>query len=260
MLNNKNPTIEEHWDRWIKNRDLLSGDILVNEYKALVHYHVYRIRSRLPNSISVDDLMSLGFQGLFDALTKFDPRRELKFYTYASFRIRGAIIDGLRREDWLSRASRERTKRLDEAIQRLEQKYQRHVEPKEIAEYLNWTIDDVYEVTQEHYFSNVLSIDEKVNQEDDETNHQYFIGNDQVETPENEVLKKELIEELVKHIKTLNKNEQIVLQLFYSEDMTLTEIGEVLELSTSRISQIHSKALLKLKGLLAPEVIDKGIL
>lgn len=260
MSNNRERTIDSHWEKWMNNRDPLSGDILVNEYKPLVQYHVQRIRARVPRSVSQDELMSLGLQGLFDALTKFNRKRDLKFDTYASFRIRGSIIDGLRKEDWLSRASRERTKRLDEAIQHLEQQYQRHVEPEEIAAHLDWTVDDVYEVTQERYFSNVLSIDEKVNQDDDDTDHQYFIEDEQVETPESKVMKNELIQELIKQIETLNKNEQMVLQLFYSEDMTLTEIGEILELSTSRISQIHSKALLKLKDLLAPEVIDGGVL
>ena len=88
------------WDRWITDRDPDAGDILVHKYTPLVTYHVQRISSGLPRNVSRDDIMSLGLQGLFDALTKFDTGRDLKFETYASFRIRGTIIDGLRKEDW----------------------------------------------------------------------------------------------------------------------------------------------------------------
>ena len=110
------------WDLWIRNRDPEAGDILVRKYTPLVTYHVQRISSGLPRNVSRDDIMSLGLQGLFDALTKFDPGRDLKFDTYASFRIRGTIIDGLRKEDWLPRSSREKSKKLEEEIMKLEQK------------------------------------------------------------------------------------------------------------------------------------------
>ncbi|WP_342509512.1 FliA/WhiG family RNA polymerase sigma factor [Sporosarcina sp. FSL K6-2383] len=248
------------WDLWIRNRDPEAGDILVQRYTPLVTYHVQRISSGLPRNVSRDDIMSLGLHGLFDALTKFDPSRDLKFDTYASFRIRGTIIDGLRKEDWLPRSSRERSKKLEEEITKLEQKLLRHATPEEIASHMGMSVDDVYQTVHEHYFSNILSIDEKINDDDDEGLKSFVIKDQETKTPEQRMMMTELIGDLVTKINELNKNEQLVLNLFYTEEMTLTEIGEILSLSTSRISQIHSKALFKLRKLLASEIVDGGIL
>lgn len=140
------------WNRWIHERDPDAGDLLIKKYISLVSYHVQRIGAGLPKSVSRDDLTSLGMVGLFDALNKFDINRDLKFDTYASFRVRGAIIDGLRKEDWLPRSAREKAKKLDAQIERLEQKYMRHVTPEELAEHMNVPIEDVYQTVQEHFF------------------------------------------------------------------------------------------------------------
>ncbi|HLR10720.1 MAG TPA: FliA/WhiG family RNA polymerase sigma factor [Sporosarcina sp.] len=247
------------WELWIEKRDPDAGNLLVKKYTPLVQYHVQRISASLPKNVSRDDLFSLGLQGLFDALTKFEPSRELKFDTYASFRIRGSIIDGLRKEDWLPRSSRERTKKLQHEIEGLEQKLMRHVTPEEIADHLQVSIEEVYETIHTQYYANVLSLDEKI-QEDDQEEQTFTIKDDEEKSPEEHVMMDELLNDLTEKIKTLNKNEQIVVSLFYKEELTLTEIGEVLSLSTSRISQIHSRALFKLRKLLASEVMNGGIL
>jgi RNA polymerase sigma factor FliA len=248
------------WDLWIRQRDPDAGDVLVQRYTPLVSYHVQRISSGLPRNVSREDIMSLGLYGLFDALTKFDPGRDLKFDTYASFRIRGTIIDGLRKEDWLPRSSREKSKKMEEAITKLEQKLLRHATPEEIADHLGMSVNDVYQTVHEHYFSNVLSIDEKINDDDDDGQKSFVIKDQDSKSPEQRTMMNELIGDLANKIKELNNNEQLVLNLFYTEEMTLTEIGEILSLSTSRISQIHSKALFKLRKLLSPEIVDGGIL
>ncbi|PIC71825.1 FliA/WhiG family RNA polymerase sigma factor [Sporosarcina sp. P18a] len=258
-MTNQDVTERHQWKLWIENRDPDAGDMLVRMYTPLVNYHVQRISAGLPKNVSRDEIKSLGYQGLFDALTKFDPSRDLKFDTYASFRIRGTIIDGLRKEDWLSRSLREKTKKMDEEISKLEQSYLRTVTPEEVADHLGVTTDQVYQTMHEQYFANVLSIDEKMNDEDDH-DQTFVLQDDQTKTPEQQAVKGELIEDLITKIKELNENEQLVLSLFYQEDMTLTEIGEILSLSTSRISQIHSKALFKLRSLLAAEITDGGIL
>lgn len=139
------------WNRWIHERDPDAGDLLIKKYISLVSYHVQRIGAGLPKSVSRDDLTSLGMVGLFDALNKFDINRDLKFDTYASFRVRGAIIDGLRKEDWLPRSAREKLK-LDAQIEQLEQKYMRHVTPEELAEHMEVSVEDVYQTVQEHFF------------------------------------------------------------------------------------------------------------
>lgn len=241
------------WQSWKANRDPHAGDVLIRKYKPLVSYHVQRIAVGLPKSVSRDELNSLGMMGLFDALNKFDPTRDLKFDTYASFRVRGAIIDGLRKEDWLPRSAREKTKKLDAFIEEMEQRLQRHVTPEEVAQELNITVDEVFQTVQEHFASNVLSMDEQL-QDDESDNKSFSIRDDSIKTPEQEVMQAELIQDLSESILKLNDKEQLVLSLFYTEEMTLTEIGEMLELSTSRISQIHSKALFKLRNLLTDEM------
>lgn len=243
------------WTSWIHDRDPEAGDLLIKKYKPLVSYHVQRIGSGLPKNVSRDDLVSLGMMGLFDALNKFDLNRDLKFDTYASFRVRGAIIDGLRKEDWLPRSAREKAKKLEVQIESLEQKLMRHATPEELAEHMHLPIEDVYQTFQEHFFSNVLSINEQQDQE--ETDGKAFvIRDDHTRTPEQQVVHSELLGDLADNIQKLNEKEQLVLSLFYTEEMTLTEIGEMLELSTSRISQIHSKALFKLRKLLSSEMMN----
>lgn len=175
---------------------------------------------------------------------------DLKFDTYASFRIRGAIIDGLRKEDWLPRTSREKTKKVEAAIEKLEQRYLRNVTPSEIAEELGMTEQDVVSTMNEGFFANLLSIDEKLHDQDDGENIQVMIRDDKNVPPEEKIMKDELIAQLAGKIHELSEKEQLVVSLFYKEELTLTEIGQVLNLSTSRISQIHSKALFKLKHLL----------
>ncbi len=243
------------WNSWINNRDPQAGDLLVKKYKPLVSYHVQRIGASLPKNVSRDDLVSLGMMGLFDALNKFDIKRDLKFDTYASFRVRGAIIDGLRKEDWLPRSAREKAKKLETQIERLEQRLMRHATPEELAEHMELPVEEVYQTVQEHFFSNVLSIHEQQDQEESE-GKSFVIRDEHTKTPEQQVVRTELLGDLAENIKKLNEKEQLVLSLFYTEEMTLTEIGEMLELSTSRISQIHSKALFKLRRFLSSEMMN----
>ncbi|AYC29265.1 FliA/WhiG family RNA polymerase sigma factor [Paenisporosarcina cavernae] len=247
---------QTYWQLWIEKRDPDAGDILIRKYTPLVQYHVQRIGAGIPKNVSRDDLKSLGMMGLFDALNKFEPSRDLKFDTYASFRVRGAIIDGLRKEDWLPRSTREKSKKLEADIEKLEQKLMRHATPEEVADFTGNTVDEVYRTVQEHFFSNVLSIDEQLQDQDEAEGKSFVIRDDSTKTPEQELVKVELLGDLVEQVGQLNEKEQLVLSLFYTEELTLTEIGEMLQLSTSRISQIHSKALFKLRKSLTSEMIN----
>lgn len=139
------------WKSWTESKDPQAGDLLMRKYIPLVNYHVQRIGAGIPKNISREELKSLGMMGLFDALNKFDYSRELKFDTYASFRVRGAIIDGLRKEDWLPRSSREKAKKLETKIEELEQKLMRHASAEEIAEFVEMPVEDVYHTVQEHF-------------------------------------------------------------------------------------------------------------
>lgn len=235
------------WERWKQEQHPDDGDALVSRYMPLVTYHCRRLSAALPKSVSREEIASLGLTGLYDALLKFEPGRDLKFDTYASFRIRGAILDGLRKADWLPRAAREKAKKIEAASSKLEQQYLRSVTPEEVANELGMSAEDVHDTMAEHFFAHILSTDEKITETDHPDGVGLVLKDSQTKSPEEEVVKQEQIEELAAHIKMLTEKEQLVIDLFYKEELTLTEIGEILNLSTSRISQIHSKALFKLK-------------
>lgn len=235
------------WERWRTQRDTEAAESLIRFYMPLVKYHVNRISAGLPKNVSKDDLTSHGLIGLYDALEKFDMDRDLKFDTYASFRIRGAIIDSLRKEDWLPRSLREKAKKVEAAIENLEQKKGRYVTAEEVAIELNLPVEEVTHVMSESFFANMLSMDEETNESDRNETYKATIEDKKTKTPEQEIVQEATKEELAKVIKNLNEKEQMVISLFYFEELTLTEIGQVLDLSTSRISQIHSKALFRLQ-------------
>lgn len=213
----------------------------------LVNYHVQRISIGLPKSVSREDVKSYALLGLYDAIEKFDLSRELKFDTYASFRIKGAIIDGLRKEDWLPRSLREKRKKIEAAIERLEQKLMRNASIEEIANEVEMSTEEVEQTIAESFFANILSLDEGIKDAEEQEGANFSIRDENMLTPEEQTIKEELYQELANTISELSEKEQLVLSLFYKEELTLTEIGQVLGLSTSRISQIHSKALLKLR-------------
>ncbi|WP_096154614.1 MULTISPECIES: FliA/WhiG family RNA polymerase sigma factor [Bacillus] len=237
---------QHNWHLWKTKRDPEAGNYLVRKYMPLVQYHVQRVAVGLPKSVSADELKSLALFGLYDAIEKFDQSRELKFDTYASFRIRGSIIDGLRKEDWLPRSVREKAKKVEAVIEEIEQTEYRNASSEEIAIKLNLPEDEVISIMNEAFLANVLSIDELPNDQDD-TLSSFSLRDSKTHTPEEELLKVESLKALEEKILLLNENEQLVISLFYQDELTLTEIGHVLGLTTSRISQIHSKAIFKLK-------------
>lgn len=246
---NQSPLEGKLWDQWLNNKDDDAANDLIEHYMYLVSFHVDRLGSHIPSTVSREDLRSFGLQGLYDALKKFDLSRNLKFDTYASFRIRGAIIDGLRKEDWLSRATRDKAKRVAETSRILEQKLQRTPTAEEIAEHVGMPVEEVESSVRDAIFSNVLSIDEKPRNQgmDYQEGIGYSIPDENIVLPDEHVKRNEINQELAQSLKTLNENEQLVISLFYYEELTLTEIGQVMELTTSRISQIHKTAIFKLR-------------
>ncbi|EZH67268.1 RNA polymerase sigma factor SigD [Bacillaceae bacterium JMAK1] len=240
--------LEEAWEQWITSRDKDAANQLIQAYLPLVDYHVHRILIALPKNMERDELRSHGLMGLYDALQKFDHERELKFDTYASFRVRGAIIDSLRKEDWLPRSTREKMKRIDETTEHLEQRLGRHVSETEVAHELGLTSEEVLKTTMDGYIANFLSIDQETKPENDQEDaFQTILKDENNEIPHEKLEQKLVYEQLQERISLLNENEKLVISLFYFEELTLTEIGKTLRLSTSRISQIHSKALFRLR-------------
>ncbi|WP_010649270.1 FliA/WhiG family RNA polymerase sigma factor [Oceanobacillus massiliensis] len=249
-MNSKNSPLEQElWEDWIKNRSGDAANELIANYMYLVNFHTERISSHLPSRVSKDDVKSFGLLGLYDALKKFDPGRDLKFDTYASFRIKGSIIDGLRKEDWLPRSIREKTKKVEQAAEHFEQKHQREASSEEIAEITGMSADEVETAIKDSLFGNILSIEEKPKggKTDLKEGIGYSIPDDTAILPDRHVMQDEMKGELIEGIKYLNEKEQLVISLFYNEELTFTEIGQIIGLTTSRISQIHKRSIFKLR-------------
>ncbi|RWZ60468.1 FliA/WhiG family RNA polymerase sigma factor [Halobacillus fulvus] len=243
------PQEQNLWELWTNEQDAKAANELVQQYDYLVSYHVQRISAHLPKSVSKDDVRSLGMLGLYDALKKFDRKRDLKFDTYASFRIRGSIIDGLRKEDWLPRSVRDKSKKIEQASERLEQTNHRPATAAEIASELNLSVREVEETVKDSLYANILSMEEKPKDggDDHKEGIGYTIPDNQTMTPSQSIIQTENYKELAEQISQLNEKEQMVVSLFYQQELTLTEIGQIMDLTTSRISQIHAKAIFKLK-------------
>lgn len=235
---------------WQTKQNHEAGNALVRKYMPLVQKIVEKMARTVPRSVEKEELQSLALTGLYEALEKYDINRDLKFATYASFRIRGAILDGLRKEDWLPRKTRERVRRLEETIATMEQKYSRSLTVEEVARVAGMKVEEVQTLMDEMYFANILSIDDHLPDEEDRDGKGFTIRDDKVKNPEEELLFSETVRELAENIKQLNEKEQLVLSFIYKEELTLTEIGHIMNLSTSRISQIHTKAVKKLRDMM----------
>ncbi|WNR46669.1 FliA/WhiG family RNA polymerase sigma factor [Paenibacillus roseipurpureus] len=239
----------ELWKQWKEQNLIAARQALIESYLPLVEYVAGRMAIGLPKSVSKDDLSSFGVMGLIDAIEKFDYARGLQFETYASWRIRGAIIDGLRQGDWVPRSVREKAKKVEDAYQKLEQQHLRSVTDQEISAYLQISEQDFQQMLQDISITTVCSIDDPIREEDSETRLSLIID-EKAKNPEYQVNQFYLQESLAKAIDRLTEKERTVVSLFYFEELSLSEIAEVMCLSPSRISQLHSKAILRLKGVL----------
>lgn len=238
------------WQAWREQGDLDAKKKLIEQYLPLVDYVTNRMAIGLPKNVIKDDLASNGVMGLIDAIEKFDYMRGLQFETYASWRIRGSIIDGLRQGDWVPRSVREKAKRVEEAYQHLEQQYLRSVTDSEISNYLQVSEKDFINMLQDIAVTTVCSLEDPIREEESETRMSLLVD-DKAKNPEHKVHEFYLKESLIKGIERLTEKERTVVSLFYYEELSLSEIAEVMSLSPSRISQLHSKAILRLRGALA---------
>jgi len=217
---------------------------LILEYAPLVKYIAERMAMRLPPHLSKDELMSAGIIGLFDAVDKFDDSKGIKFRTYAERRIRGAIIDELRKMDWVSRSVRKDMHRIENASKALELKLGREPEDIEVAQGLGIDIESYYEMIHRASGAGLLSLDEIMV---DGTTTKLTMRASGDPSPLDELKIKELKDIIANALATFPKKEQLVISLYYYNELTLKEIAEVLGLTESRISQIHSKVILKLR-------------
>lgn len=243
MVNQKLSQAElKQWENWQHYREEAAGDYLVEKYLPLVDYVIQRFLINLPKTVDKDDIRSYAYEGLLDALDKFKPEQDWKFETYAAWRIKGAIIDGLRKSDWLPRSLRDKVKKIEKAYAELEQLHEGSVSDRQVSEHLGMTPAELNRAVSEAALSAMLSMDDgNVNVED-------RLPRAAGGSPEHELAKRLTKEALATAIEKLPEKEKLTVSLCYFEEMKLTEIAEILGLSVSRVSQLHSKAMLRLQA------------
>ncbi|MGV8074056.1 MAG: RNA polymerase sigma factor FliA [Syntrophobacteraceae bacterium] len=221
---------------------------IILQHCALVKYMAIRLVSRLPNSVQMDDLFNAGIIGLIDAVDKFDPLQGIQFETYAKIRVRGAMLDEIRSMDWVPRSLRQKSSEMEKACTSLCQKLGRDPSDEEIAEELGVSIDEYFQILDEIKGISVLPEDIHDTLQESRGSRMLTTESD---NPVNQIHKEEIASHLTAAISTLPEKEQMVLALYYYEELTMKEIGAVLGYTESRISQIHTKAVLKLRNRLA---------
>ncbi|MCX7025561.1 MAG: RNA polymerase sigma factor WhiG [Spirochaetes bacterium] len=252
-------TEEELWVQYKKNRDPAIREAFIRQYAPLVKYVAGKVAAGMPHSVEFEDLVGFGVFGLIDAIDKFDPEKNVKFKTYAVTRIRGAIFDELRSIDWVPRSVRQKTREIEETIVELEAKLGRPASDAEIAEALGVSEDEFSRTMLKISGTSVLSLNDVWYSGEDAD--KISIG-DSIESPsslnpDSQIERDEIKRVIVQAINELPDKEKKVLVLYYYEDLTLKEIGEVLEVTESRVSQLHTKAILRLRAKLTN--IRKGI-
>lgn len=237
------------WSAWKEDGDHEAKKKLIEYHLHIVDYVSSRLAIGLPKNVSKGDLASNGVMGLIDAIEKFDYKRGLQFEIYASWRVRGAILDSLRQGDWVPRSVREKAKKIETAYQQLEQKYLRSVSDSEMSDYLDVTEKEFRHMLQEVAVMTLTSLEDPIREEESETRMSLLVD-EKAKNPDHKVHEFYLREALMKGIGKLTPKERTVVSLLYYEDLSLSEIAEVMSLSPSRISQLHSKAILRLRGAL----------
>lgn len=239
--------------------DKKKRDELIIKYAPFVKNIVERIALRLPNHVNKDDLISVGIIGLISALRKFDETRNVPFATYARLRIRGAVLDELRSRDDVPRSARNKAAKLEEAFAALQGKLRRHPTDEEVSDFLGMSVDEYYKLLDEARGVCILSTDNLCPNYCEKYGTYDVLEKIDQNNPFSVLAHNEL-KEILKHaIDSLPKKEKLVLQLYYYEELTLKEIGIVMKLSESRICQIHSQVILKLKSILKKKRHDEFI-
>ncbi|NCN04209.1 MAG: RNA polymerase sigma factor WhiG [Spirochaetales bacterium] len=250
----------ELWKDYKKTKNPSIRESLIKQYAPLVKYVAGKVAVGMPQNVEFDDLVGYGVFGLFDAIEKFDPEKHVKFKTYAVTRIRGAIFDELRSIDWVPRSVRQKGREIEEAVRKLESSLGRSATDSEIAKELGMNNKDFEKAMMKVSGTSILSLNDVWYTGDD--NDKVSIA-DSIESPQNLnpdtiVEKEEIKRVIVQAIQELPDKEKKVLVLYYYEDLTLKEIGKVLEVTESRVSQLHTKAIMRLKAKLTN--VRKGIM
>lgn len=236
---------EKLWEDYQKNPSAKLREQIIIEYAPLVKVVAGRLSMYLGYNVEYEDLVSYGIFGLIDAIDKFDLNKDVKFETYASLRIRGSILDQIRKMDWIPRTVRQKRKKIEEAIRQIETRTGKNATDEEIAKELGIAETELNEWQVQLNVTNVVSLNEFLEQGGepvmDAKNNSHFVQ------PEDSIQEEELKKVLKESMELLTEKEKKVILLYYYEDLTLKEISNILEVSESRVSQLHTKALSKMR-------------
>ncbi|MCC7202975.1 MAG: FliA/WhiG family RNA polymerase sigma factor [Nitrospirae bacterium] len=224
-------------------------DKLIQEYAPKIKYMAYRLSYRLQPDIDIDDLISAGIIGLMDAMDKYDPSKETLFKTYAEFRIRGAMLDEIRAMDWVPRSVKEKSGLLYKTISSLEKELGRPPSEEEIAAALKMSINEYQDFLTQARSSSMISIEDLgMNREDSDRDMLETIRDPEKRDPLSLLMTKDRQKTLTSAIDNLPEKERKVVSLYYYNELTMKEIGRILEVTESRVSQLHTQAMIRLKG------------
>lgn len=249
-----NMTAEDVLQLWIEYKETRPNEelrnLLIERYMPLVRYHGEKVWSRLPQGVDIDDLISAGVFGLMDAIDAFDLTRGVKFETYCVPRIRGAMLDELRNTDWVPRLVRSRARKLGEAIKQLENDLGRRPNEQELAAHMELTLPEVAKLITDAKAVNLVSLNKKWSETDSskEVSEIDILEDQKGEDPTRRVQKTDLMRLVTKG---LNRKERLIIILYYYEELTMKEVGATLDLSESRVSQMHSSLVERLQSQLA---------
>lgn len=238
---------QELWKKYIVDKKPAIKEQLIIEYADLVKFVAGRLSIYFGSNVEYDDLVGYGVFGLIDAIDKFDLAKKVKFETYASVRIRGAIIDSIREQDWAPRSLRKKGKELEKAYFEVENQLGHSASDQEVAEKLGITSDDLSKLLHEVNMSQMVSLEDFLEQ-NHETGFDPLSMDRDTNMPEQRMEVVELQETLAEAIDKLPEKERTVVTLYYYEELTLKEISMIMKVSESRISQLHTKAILRMRG------------
>lgn len=230
----------------------IDKDQLVERFAPLVKRIAYHLMARLPSSVQIDDLIQNGMMGLLDAINRFEAGMGAQFETYAAQRVRGAMLDGLRENDWLPRSLRRDFRRIEVAISQLEQQHGRPPSETELAAALDMSLTDYQKMLQDARGHQLISFEDMIHEGDEDFLERHFVddANDPSRMLEDDSLRKQL----VAGVEALPEREKLMMALYYEQDMNLREIGEIMGVTESRVCQLHSQAVARLRARLFGEV------
>jgi RNA polymerase sigma factor for flagellar operon FliA len=246
--------LRDLWRRYKRDGDDRARERLVVAYSPLVKYVGGRMASGLPSHVEEADLISYGLVGLINAIERFEPEREIKFETYAITRIKGAIIDELRSQDWVPRSVRARAREIERVHQKLEHRFQRAPTDEEMALELEMSVEDFQDAILQISNSSIAALDELWTVNDacgDQVSLLDTLADEHSPDPSAALDQTDLRDRVAESISRLPEREKLVIALYYYENLTLREIGEVLGVTESRVSQLHTKAVLRLRSRLS---------